>query len=141
MIDTSETRPVPLAVRLMSTSQSCVLLVIQPWVRQPMSTLVVSVILRMTVREAFQNKKIIPSITATTFNQQPFCNASEQRTHSNQTKMKLHCVQRLVIIKLLVVKSPYGWLGHGKEVDPLPPFPCLCPIRIFVFKIQSVKFP
>ena len=58
---------------------------------------------------------------ATMFNQQPFFNASGHRTHSNQTKMKLHCVQRLVIKKLLVVKSPYGWLGHGKEVDPLTP--------------------
>ena len=75
------------------------------------------------------------------FNQQPFFNTSGHRTHSNQTKMKLHCVQRLVIKKLLVVKSPYGWLGHGKEVDPLPPFPCLCPIKTFLFKIQSVKIP
>ena len=28
------------------------------------------------------------------------------------------------------LKSSWSsWLRHGKEVDPLPPFPCLCPIK------------
>ena len=74
---------------------------------------------------------------ATMFNQQPFFNVSGHRTQSNQTKMKLQCVQRLAIKSSWWSDHHLGGWGMEKRWIPSPLSLTFVPIKHFYLKFNQ----